>query len=345
MKHFLILGAFEDLQTGVYIVNSIEDAGHKVDFVDIRQIYREKGAGPAQEEIIESIKNMNINPDVIMVLKGLELSPDTLRTIKDMFKNSKLINWFFDVYLGDIPIWNNTNYFPVLRMYDYYFCSLKGVSDRLREMGFDNVYYLDEACCPEANGEQYMNSYQRNKYGNDISFIGSLGFTKMHKDRLRLLSLVAKECYNLSVYGDVYIDWKYIPVELRNCHTRIGVINEKHSMVVQSSLVNLGIDQDLDIDMGHSARLYRVLCAGGLLLNTATKGLDRMFKVNKRDEVITKDLDLVLFYDDEDLCNKLDFLLEHRDIAESIAKNGQKVVLEKHTFVNRINEMLGIIGE
>lgn len=345
MKHFLVLGAFEDLQTGVYIVNSIEDMKHKVDFIDIRQIYKEKGALEAQQEILNNINKMNINPDIVMILKGLELSPDTIKKIKHMFPKAKLVNWFFDVYLGDVPIWENKDYFEVLKMYDYYFCSLKGVSDKLNELGFKNAYYLDEACCPEANGEQYMNFYQRQKYGNDVAFVGSLGLTKMHKDRLRLLTLVAKECFNLSVYGDIYMDLKYIPTELRNCHTHTSVINERHSMVCQSSLVNLGIDQDVNIDMGHSARLYRVMCAGGLLLNTATKGLDRMFKVNKKGEKITSDLELVLFYDDEDLINKLDFLLEHRDIAESIAKNGKKVVLEKHTFVNRINEMLNIIGE
>jgi len=345
MKHFLVLGAFEDLQTGIYIVNSIEDAGHKVDFLDIRQICKELGSFKSQEEILTQLKNMNIKPDIVMILKGLEISKDTLIKIKEIYKDAKLVNWFFDVYLGDVPIYENKEYFDVLKMYDYYFCSLKGVNDKLKELGFSNAYYLDEACCPEANGEQYMNAYQKHKYGSDVSFIGSLGLSKMHKDRIRLLSLVANECFNLSIYGDVYVDWKYIPEELRRCHKRMSVINERHSMVIQSSLVNLGIDQDINIDMGFSARLFRILCAGGLLLNTNTKGLDKMFNINKKGESITKDLDLVVFYDDKDLCDKLDFLLEHRDIAEAIAKNGQKKALENHTFVHRIQEMTKIIGE
>jgi spore maturation protein CgeB len=347
MKHFLVLGAFEDLQTGVYIVNSIEDAGHKADYIDIRQIYRDAGAINAQQVFINEIDKLNINPDIILVLKGLEISKDTLQTIKDKYKKAKLINWFFDVYAGDKPIYENTDYLEALKLFDYYFCSLKGVSDILREKGYNNAYYLDEACCPEANGEQYMNYFQINKYGNDISFCGSIGFTKMHKDRLRLLNLISKECYNLTIHGPIYMDWKYVSEDIRRCHSKdTTIINEKHSMVCQSSLINLGIDQDINVDMGFSARLFRVMCAGGLYLNTNTKGLNKMFKINEtKESPITDDLELVVFYDDEDLCNKLDFLLEHDDIRKKIAKNGQKVVLEKHTFVDRIKEMIEILGE
>jgi len=92
-----------------------------------------------------------------------------------------------------------------------------------------------------------------------------------------------------------------------------------------------------------SARIYRVMCAGGLYLSTATKGIESLFNVNKEGEEITGDQELVVFYDENDLIKKLDFLLEHDDIRESIAKNGQKRVISEHTFKHRIIKMLKMI--
>jgi spore maturation protein CgeB len=122
-------------------------------------------------------------------------------------------------------------------------------------------------------------------------------------------------------------------------HQKEKVINETHSRVVQSSLINLGIDQDRDVDMGHSARLYRVMCAGGLYMVNATKGLDRIFNVNKDGAILTGEEDLVLYYSFEDMVNKIDFLLEHEDIRNKIRLNGQKKVIENHTFEHRLGRM------
>jgi spore maturation protein CgeB len=58
----------------------------------------------------------------------------------------------------------------------------------------------------------------------------------------------------------------------------------------------------------------------------------------------TGDEEVIVFYDKDNLVALLDFLLEHNDIREKIAKNGQKAVLDKHTFQHRCLEMLEIIG-
>ena len=85
------------------------------------------------------------------------------------------------------------------------------------------------------------------------------------------------------------------------------------------------------------------MCAGGLYLTTYVKDLETMFKLNKSDELITVEQELVVYYDENDLINKLDFLLAHDDIRNSIAKNGQTIVKEKHTFECRLKDMLEVI--
>jgi spore maturation protein CgeB len=229
-------------------------------------------------------------------------------------------------------------------MFDYFFCSLKGVSDKMQEVGYKNAYYLDEACDPELNGETYLNYFQQRKYGEDISFIGSLGFHGMHIKRVQILKKIVDEGFNLKIWGAIVGPQKLIPQELLAKHVGTSVVNDQHSMVVQASLVNLGIDQDNDVELGHSARLYRVLCAGGLYLCGAVKGLEKMFRINKEGEEISEHQDLVVYYDENDLVKKLDFLLENVDIAEKIARNGRVEVLTNHTFDDRIKEMIKTIG-
>lgn len=343
MTSILILGNMTDSQTGIYILKACKDISSNVSAIDIRRIIQEVEAHKTQKVILDEILELKYIPDIIIVMKGTELTINTLMEIRKLFPNATLVNWFFDKYLADKPIWETTSFFPALEQYDFFFCSLKGVSDKLNEIGFKNAYYIDEACDLDYHQEQYLNYYQEKKYGEDVSFVGTIGLAKQHANRIPLLSLIAKEGFRLKIWGEIACEMKYVPPNLRELHTKTAVINEYHSMVVQSSLVNLGIDQDPTLENGWSARLYRTLCAGGLYLSTPTKGLESMFNINKKGEQITGNEDLVVFYDENDLITKLDFLLERDDIRKSIALNGQKKVIEHHSFPVRMKEMMEAI--
>ena len=338
----LVLGHMQELQTGMYIVESIEEVGHTVNFVDTRAAVNAVGVLEGQNLILKQLTELNVNPDIIIVLKGLEMTIETLTLIKKKYSNAKLVNWFFDVYLADKKIWENEKFFEAIRLYDYFMCSLKGVADNLRIRGFDNAIHIGEACYPLLHGECHVNNFQKGKYGSDVAFIGSIGIQGIHKNRVEFLNKIADAGFDLKVWGRTIGEAKSIPLTLRQHMTNTPVINEQHSQVCQSSLINLGIDQDPTIDESWSARLYRIMCAGGLYLSTPTRGISKYFKINGVNEEITSDQDLVVFYSDVDLIKKIDFLLEHNDIRESIAKNGQKKVVEGHTFAHKIKEIIEV---
>jgi len=342
MKKFLVLGNMADLQTGLYIVESIEALKHQVGFVDIRRIINENGGQNGQSIILDKIDSMNYTPDIIIILKGGEMTENTIKAIKTKFKDAILVNWFFDVYFGTEKIWKLDSYFSTIKLYGFYFCSLRGVVEKLKDKGLKNVYYLGEACFPPLHGEQSMNNFQKRKYGADVSFCGSIGYHLQHPNRIPILNKIIKEGFDTKVWGNLIGKQTLIPERIKDAHQGAIVINEYHSMVCQSSLINLGIDQMPELDMSFSARVYRVLCAGGLYLSTATKGLENLFKINKEGEPITDKQDIVVFYNLDDLIKKIDFLLEHNDIRESIAKNGKEKVKDM-TFKTRIKEMLKII--
>ena len=100
-----MFGNFSDQQSADYIAESFTDLGVDVYGIDTRKI--PKGVTPlqAQEMIINEAKNIGVVPDVVLVLKGLELKFATLRFIKDLYPTAVFVNWFFDKFLVEKPIW------------------------------------------------------------------------------------------------------------------------------------------------------------------------------------------------------------------------------------------------
>jgi len=343
MARFLLLGNFTDLQTGIYIHESIKELGHTVDYIDIRRLITEKGLDDGQAQILTYANQLGYKPDVILVLKGLELTNDTLDALKEKFPKAKLINWYFDIKGRIDDAWKELAFLEMVKHYDTFFCSLRGVAGELKKQDLKNVSFLGEACYPTLHCEQSFNFFQEKKYGADVSFVGSLGYMEIHPDRLPILDHVVSEGFDIKIWGPVVCEYKYIPKSVRAHLTEELVINERHAILCQTSLINLGLDANPKLDGSFSARIYRIMAAGGLYLSTNTKGLSDFFKLNAPGEEITADQELVVFYDKPDLIKKMDFLLENDDIRESIAKNGQKVVLAKHTFVHRIDELLRVI--
>ena len=337
-----MLGNIFDMQTGMYIMESFTEHCSNVVATDVRKMISENSREKTQQLVKEELDTLGFSPDIILVLKGLELNIDTLDYIKEKYPKAKLVNWFFDKYLLDKPIWEDEKMFEFIKIFDYFFCSLKGVADKLQEVGITNAVYLDEACHPDAHGEVYVNHFQSEKYGSDITFIGSLGLELQHSTRLEILKRVVDEGFRTKIWG-VNVNPAIIPPQIREVYQGNPLINIDHSKAVQSSIINIGIDQDATVDMGHSARVYRVMCAGGCYVSEATKGLDKMFKSNKLGEMPDGSEEIVLFNDLNDMVELIDFLLENDEIARQIGLNGQKKVLAEHTFVDRTKEMIEII--
>jgi len=337
-----ILGGLTDEQTGLYILDSCRRITKDVVFTDVRRIMNEVSTPEIQKTIMAELNDLRMEPDLILVMQGKEIRIDTLKAIKESFPKAKLVNWYFDKYFGGGLIYE-TEFMDTLKTYDYFFCSMKGIADKLKEKGV-NAYYLDEACDPKYHYVPYYNSFQEKKYGEDVAFVGNLGHFVIHPNRIPALQRVIKEGFNIKIWGDISCDMKHIPADIKAYHTGMSVINRAHSIVANTSLINLGLDHGTDIELGQSARIFRVMCAGGLYLSDNVLGLNKLFKLNESEDApITKDQEIVVFYNIDDMIRKMDFLLEHEDIRKSIAENGRKKVTEEHTFDIRLNEMIELV--
>ena len=335
-----------DNETGLYIFNAIRNIGDNSAVIDVRAIYEAKGFYDGQKVIQHELKKFfNIKPDVIIALKGLELSNKTIDFIRTNFPDTVLVNWFFDLLIDDKLVYESPVAPQIINSYDYFLCSLEGIARVLRRKGFKNVYHVAEACSPEHHSFVYANQYQNKKYSEDIAFCGSIGYSWIHKDRIRILNKIIEEGYRIKIWGKLVSKPGQIPQGIIDAMTKAEAINEQHAMVSHLSKINLGIDASPNIYGSWSARLYRVLCAGGLYLSVNTYGLSDYFKVNPEGEQLTGKEELVVFYNLNDLIEKIDFLLEHDNIRKQIAENGKKKVLNNHTFEHRIKEIKKIISK
>jgi len=90
------------------------------------------------------------------------------------------------------------------------------------------------------------------------------------------------------------------------------------------------------VDHGPSDRVFKALGCGTFLLTYDTPGL--------RDLFVPK-YHLDLYYNENDLFEKIDFYLEHEETREVMAAQGQKEVLDKHTLAHRIPQYWEVMEE
>ncbi|VAX24833.1 hypothetical protein MNBD_NITROSPINAE04-2505 [hydrothermal vent metagenome] len=77
-------------------------------------------------------------------------------------------------------------------------------------------------------------------------------------------------------------------------------------------------------------RVFEVLCSGSLLMTDFADGIDEFFEDGKH----------LVIYNDENIVERALYYLKHLDEAETIARQGRELALEKHTYERRVDEVV-----
>lgn len=127
--------------------------------------------------------------------------------------------------------------------------------------------------------------------------------------------------YDVSFIGNIYGDRQKL---ITNINHKVELISNaygpNHSIEVSKTKINL----NFCTSAGASDRVYKILAAGGFLLSNDWKN---------RENYLTNGKDCVIFYDMEDLNNKIDYYLKNEEERNKIAQQGLKSVQK----FNRIN--------
>ena len=83
-----------------------------------------------------------------------------------------------------------------------------------------------------------------------------------------------------------------------------------------------------------SNRLFDALSCGTFVISDNIPSAETLFEGG-----------IVTYEDENDLDNKINYYLTHEEERVEIAKKGQKIVLENHTFDNRIQKIIAVLKE
>lgn len=105
-------------------------------------------------------------------------------------------------------------------------------------------------------------------------------------------------------------------------------------LVFRHSRINLNITLR-SIQNGIPLRAMDIMGAGGFLLTNHQNDFAMHFEEGK---------DYVCYECLEDMMQKIDYYLEHEEERQSIAKNGHAKIMAEHSYEQRFQEMLSVLG-
>ena len=135
--------------------------------------------------------------------------------------------------------------------------------------------------------------------------------------------------YDISFIGNLYGDRLS---KIKKVNRQVKIINnaygDKHAIEVSKTLINL----NFCTDSGASDRVYKIMAAGGFLLSDDWDG--------RENEFIDKE-HLVIFKDEKDLNEKIEYYLKNKEEAKAIALSGSQAVkkFSRKNWASRIVEL------
>jgi len=275
-------------------------------------------------DLIHRVKKSK--PDILIVSGGWTIYPKTISKIRNL-GNIITVNWIadyprmFDVHLKTGPYYN------------YFFTSSSDALRRYKDAGYENGYWLPFACDPGIQRPLQLTVEEREKYGNDICFVGS-----MYSERVEVLECLCD--FDLGIWG---LGWERLAKNspLRK-FIRGGVVKpEEWVKIYNSSKIGLNIVTDfLHLNpekrkLGFAnMRVFEILGCGAFQIIDKKRDVLALFNPNEH---------LVVYENIDDLKSLILYYLKNEDERKRIAENGKRIALEKHTYKHRIEEMFAII--
>lgn len=166
------------------------------------------------------------------------------------------------------------------------------------------------------------------KYQMEKRYLMEIAFAApviAERERTRLLNIAAEK-YNTALYTGG------LPQLKASVRPRVNYEDEMYK-VFFSSKINLNITYR-GIQTGAPQRIFDIMSVGGFCLSNYQAELTELFEENK---------EIVLFYDEYDFKNKLDYYLSHDRERITIGINGYKKVSEHYSYVVMLGKIFDII--
>ncbi len=313
-----------------YTERAIEKSGHELIRFDDREFvipgqFRQK-LGFLQEWDLNRLNKRLLSlvsdtkPDLYLVAGGNRILPETVQKIKN--KGIRTVLWTIDAPRDFKPI------LEAASSYDFVFCGGTEAQELLARAKVKKTYWLPFACDPEVHSPVNLDSVEKEKWGSDVSFMGSY-----YPNREGILEKIAGS--DLRIWGPGWdkLD-HHSPLKERATDKQLKP--EEWKKIFCSSPINIVIHFQDGETLCHQAapRVYEALACRSFLLVDDQKDVRSLFQDGKH---------LVIFKESEDLQQKITYYLNQADERKKIAHQGYEEVVHNHTYLQRIQEMLSVI--
>lgn len=225
-------------------------------------------------------------------------------------------------------LYEKNRYDEMVNMPDYirgYFDALMNIQMEIYGDNFLERMIPDEI---EEQLEESAVSISGDEFTGTASLIVSntaLGMKLAALERRRILNMVSRKVRNTKIYTES--DTSDIPL-IKN----MGKVDYIMDMpkVFRKSKINLNITLR-NIKTGIPLRIWDILGAGGFVLTNFQAELPLYFEQGKH---------LVWFESHDDMMDKILYYLEHDEERKRIAEEGYRIVKEKHTMINRVEQII-----
>jgi spore maturation protein CgeB len=268
----------------------------------------------------------SVRPDIAIVTGGQRISAKTIRHIKRL--GSTAVLWTTDPPMQFEPL------VTAALSYDTIFCQGTEAIEMLARVGIEGTHWLPMACDPEVHHPVACSTVEHRQYGSDIVFVGSY-----YPERAALFEpLSALTSCAFAIWGP---GWEALPAasplrkHLKGRHTR----PEDWLKIYSAGKIILSThyhDPQKQFPVYQaSPRVFEILACGAFQLCDDQRDVFTLFRDGR---------DLVKFKDGKDLVAKVQHYLAHPEERRAIAEQGRKTVLARHTYQERIKELLAKIG-
>jgi len=243
--------------------------------------------------------------DLVWVDKGLTVRPQTLQIIKTTQARIRLVSYSPDDMMN--PHNQSGQYLESLSLYDWHVTTKSYNVKELKQIGAQQVLFLDNAFDPETHFPVMLTDKEKNHYGCDIGFIGGY-----EEDRVELMEHLARHGFEVVFRCS---NWKSKKDAVKGLKVISGYFGKsEYSKIISATRINLCFLRKINRDF-QTTRSIEIPACGAFMLGERTHEHLRLFVEGKEAE---------FFSDHEELLFKVKYYLEHEDKRRQIAHNGRK---------------------
>lgn len=316
-----------------YIENAITELGHELYVFDDRQ-HIIPGRIRSRIKYFNQIDLQYINhkflslalkakPDIIIVSGGHRITSSALKRLAKAGLCVTL--WTLDAPLNFQPIIKSAPFYNLI------FCMGTEAIELLRDTGIKGAHWLPAACDSVHHHHLELSIQDQEKYGYDVAFVGSF-----YPSRAEILEGLSH--FNIAIWGP---GWDRLPAQsplrpfVKGEHTKPDIWRK----IYNASKIILSIHyQELEKCFPvyqASPRVFEALACGAFIITDSQRDVLSLFNDGEH---------LVAFSDKIDLQKKVEYFLGRPQERFRISSTGRQEVLAKHTYINRIENLLYLVN-